>query len=368
MASREKIKVVDLYLDIKNPRQETATQEEAIEWLCENENIDRLAEDIVENGLNPLEIIGALKDENDVRYVLEGNRRICALKLLAQPELAPNSKLAKKFNNFKLQWSQPIVEVECTCFSSREESDIWLDRLHDGELGGIGRKRWDTIQKQRRNAKPEHKRALMVLEYALQNSWVDDDDIKRKLTTASRYLNNEHLRMVIGLGKSLDSLSHTRPLEVFNSTLQQFVNDLINSPIDGSVSSRADKKKVEEYADSLSSTIQTATVHEEKLLAPEPSDSKPSPVKKPKKAKAIKPPALPKLAIAPSRTLEGALNLHGNTKLRSLYYSLCAIDLTNSDHIPLLTVGAWSFVESLCRDCGSGNNDFSGFIGGKNKK
>ena len=367
MISRESIRVVDLYLDVKNPRKETASQEEAIAWLCENENIDKLAEDIVKNGLNPLEVVGVLAEQNYVRYVLEGNRRVCALKLLAEPELAPNSSLKKKFKNLSSILEQPIHTLDCICFSSREDADIWLDRLHEGELGGVGRKRWNPIQIARRSKRTTNRRALMILEYALQNNWVNQDDIQNKLTTATRYLNNEKLRFSIGLGDSLDDLSHTRPKVVFDSTLEKFIKDLISSSTDGAVSSRADQVKIEKYAEELLSDLEDQTTHEEKpLLASE--SSKPSKEKKPKRDKAHKPPTPPKLAIRPSRDLEAALDSHGNTKLRSLYYSLCAIDLTNNDYIPLVTVGTWSFVESLCRDCGSVNNDFSGFIGGVNKK
>ncbi len=50
-----------------------------------------MAKDIAEHGLNPLELLAliTLDDTKAGYYVSEGNRRICAIKLLNDPELAP---------------------------------------------------------------------------------------------------------------------------------------------------------------------------------------------------------------------------------------------------------------------------------------
>lgn len=41
--------IKDILLDIKNPRHETDSQENAIKWLCDNEKIYELAKDIAKN-------------------------------------------------------------------------------------------------------------------------------------------------------------------------------------------------------------------------------------------------------------------------------------------------------------------------------
>jgi hypothetical protein len=54
-----------IFLDLDNPRHESFTLEsEVIEYLCRYENILPLAKDIVANGLNELELIGLIPDEN----------------------------------------------------------------------------------------------------------------------------------------------------------------------------------------------------------------------------------------------------------------------------------------------------------------
>jgi hypothetical protein len=357
MASRNSIKVVDLYLDTKNPRQETTSQEEAVEWLCDNENIDNLAKDIVSNGLNPLELTGVFKD-GEVWVVVEGNRRICALKLLIEPENSPNTTLKNKLKKYKDSWIDPIDQLECICFVSREEADIWLDRLHQGEQDGLGRSQWNATQKQRRSDSPQNKRALNVLDYALAKGWVSEEDIKEKLTTATRYLNNEQLRLALGLGESVDSVTHTRPLETFNNLVKNFINDLITSDVSGAVSSRANKDKIKDYAKSIEASNPDKTTQAETVAPQNPA--KPAATKP--KLKPKKPKAPPKLSINHNEKLADNLIGHGNTKLSSMYYSICMTDLNKSDYVPLVTVGAWSFVECLTKDCGRNSTDLAAFI------
>ncbi|WP_052121861.1 ParB N-terminal domain-containing protein [Gallibacterium anatis] len=85
---RKTLSITRLYLDSKNPRHiPIENQKEIIAFLIENEKIKPLAKDIAEKGLiNPLDLVG-ITEENKKKIVLEGNRRICALKLLLNPLL-----------------------------------------------------------------------------------------------------------------------------------------------------------------------------------------------------------------------------------------------------------------------------------------
>lgn len=363
MPIRTNISLTNLCLDLQNPRKVTSSQEEAFEYLCDDVKIGELAEDIVSNGLNPLELIGVFKEINGLWCALEGNRRICALKLLNEPELAPTSKLKQKFQKLKASWSDPITSIECVCFDSRDEADIWLDRLHQGLQDGIGRKEWDSEQKSLRSEKPENKRALMVLGYARQMKWVSETDTAGKLTTASRYLNNEGFRKTLGLDDDITTLKRTRPETAFNLLMHQFTKDLINSKIDGWVSSRANKIKITEYAEHLNSSIVDSTIiHPVPALHTTNSGSK----KTAAKSKAKKPTSPPQLSIEHNSKLYSLLKTHGNTKLNSLYYSLCILNLNEINNTPLATVGAWSFTESLTRDCGrSDSTDFATYAATK---
>ena len=59
--------------------------------LLGKEKVRKLAEDIATKGISPLDRLGvtAHPKVNDSYVAVEGNRRLCALKLLADPEKAP---------------------------------------------------------------------------------------------------------------------------------------------------------------------------------------------------------------------------------------------------------------------------------------
>ena len=115
--AQRKIEIVPigkLFLLPDNPRHEPLkTETEAIEYLCEKEEVLPIAKDIAEYGVNPLERLALvpLKDSSSSKssksyYVAEGNRRICAVKLLNDPDLAP-SKLKAQFKKLSKEW-EPI--------------------------------------------------------------------------------------------------------------------------------------------------------------------------------------------------------------------------------------------------------------------
>lgn len=103
------VPISKLKLDTENPRlpSEYSDQATIIQYLLENEKVENLAKDIAQRGANPFDMIGVLKNpenEGDDEYIiLEGNRRICALMLLNNPDLAPNERLKKQFQRFKVE-------------------------------------------------------------------------------------------------------------------------------------------------------------------------------------------------------------------------------------------------------------------------
>ncbi len=57
--------------------------------------------------------------------------------------------------------------------------------------------------------------------------------------------------------------------------------------------------------------------------------------------------------------MQAALEPLRSNKLEALYYSICSIRI---EHAPLLTIGLWAFIESLCALAGKRENvDFVGF-------
>ena len=84
--------VTTLQLDPLNNRIPTSgallEQRDLIAELVEHENVYDLARDIAEHGYSPVEaLIGVVEDAKSI--IIEGNRRLAALKLLISPDSAP---------------------------------------------------------------------------------------------------------------------------------------------------------------------------------------------------------------------------------------------------------------------------------------
>jgi len=92
------LSVTSLLLDIRNPRLpesgQARAQRDIIIELLDHDNVYQLAKDIADQGFYPAErLIGV--EENGRTVIVEGNRRLAALKLLLNPELAPDRYLKR---------------------------------------------------------------------------------------------------------------------------------------------------------------------------------------------------------------------------------------------------------------------------------
>lgn len=345
-----------IFLALDNPRHEPVeTEGEAIERLCNEEEVLPLARDIVRHGLSPLERLALVPVDPKKRtagsyYVAEGNRRVCALKLLADSDLAP-AKLRKNFERLADGWSEPINSLTAPVFRDQDTVRIWLDRTHSGPQGGIGRKTWSAEQKQRFSGGSKNKLAQDVLDYAETEGMITADERKGKLTTAQRFLNPEAFQETLGIDRTNpDELNRTRPKDEFDAMLRRFVRDLVEGK---EVTSRKNKSDILRYGRQLASMpgISTSRVEPEALVGPQP-----------KVIRVRRKPRKPRTArhVEYNDGIMQSLRALGNEKLERLYYSITAVEL--AEHALLICVGAWSFMETLTavhgRNDGTSFNDY----------
>ncbi len=94
------LSVTSLLLDPHNPRipdsGESLSQRDLLADLVANDKVYDLAKSIVENGYYPVEALIFVEDQKK-KYVVEGNRRLAALKLLMSPEMAPDAGWERRF-------------------------------------------------------------------------------------------------------------------------------------------------------------------------------------------------------------------------------------------------------------------------------
>lgn len=146
--------VDNLKLWIDNPRLDPIEPHDTLndfieDLLSDNSEKDEflaLVKSIAERGFTSFDPIVVWKDDKGRFVVAEGNRRVLALKLLRQPEKAPQS--IRKFlrENAKLIDRDSIEKVR-VCVSPSYEETRWyiLQRHSTGSL----LKRWQRLQQQR---------------------------------------------------------------------------------------------------------------------------------------------------------------------------------------------------------------------------
>ncbi|MCY4395889.1 MAG: hypothetical protein OXC10_12215 [Rhodospirillaceae bacterium] len=350
MPVEKTISVSRLFLNQENPRHQREESEEgAILQLCENEAVSRLARDIAQHGLSPLEKLAVFPDGEDAYVVAEGNRRLCAIKLLNDPQLAP-SKLQQNFEKLAENWSA-ISEVPCVVFDEPEDAALrlWMERRHSGEQGGIGLKNWNAEQKQRFSGGKKNRIALAILDHAEEEGLISADQRKGKLTTVQRYLANPVFRNTLGIDDSNASeVCRNRPAKDFGFLLKKFIGDLIS----GSVNSRTKAAEHVAYAQSLESLEELSKdrIEPESLQSTSSSEQGSSQSGPRKRRK-----------IPLDNDIRNALESLNNYKLQRLYHSVCTVSL--EAHTPLVAVGLWAFFETLTAAAGRRDQtNFTGFL------
>lgn len=210
MATFETFKLSELRLDEDNYRTgHVDGQRGAIQAIINNQKqkLVNLAKDILaQGGISPGEPIWVVRGEAFGSYiVVEGNRRVTALKLLDNPVLADGSVIEKQVRELATQFaSHPIRELTGVVFSSSEEAEPWRRRRHLSSGSGVGLEPWDTLAKGRadRDHGKRSRRVLTVYEY-LQDASDDWRDIATTLdgrwTTVERVLNAAPIKDLLGI-------------------------------------------------------------------------------------------------------------------------------------------------------------------------
>lgn len=152
--TRTEAEVGDLLLDLDNPRTGTVDgQSEALESIIKlnGQHFRNMMLSIKENDLDPGDSFYVIinDDDEDSYIVVDGNRRLAALKILNNPNLLDGTKLgdsAKKRLRDAVGSFEPIEPVNCVVFESREDANEWIERRHGKGLEGEGRITWARLK------------------------------------------------------------------------------------------------------------------------------------------------------------------------------------------------------------------------------
>lgn len=212
----EQIQLSKLKLDPTNPRHpEFESQREIIEWMTSGsgrigEKLAVLAKDIANFGLNPADRLMVMPDKKEKGQftVLEGNRRVTAVRLLNNPDIAPTKRWEKRFSRLRPADYSAIKRIPCSVFDDEEIAFHFLELRHLGESGGAGIVPWEAEQKarhyERMQRRSRHHKALAVLDFIRD---IDKIDAETKslagegfpITTLDRLLSDRDFRDFLGL-------------------------------------------------------------------------------------------------------------------------------------------------------------------------
>ncbi len=200
-----------LLLDQENARHGIKPDQEAVlQWMATEQDRSHLlglARSIAQFGMNPADRLLVVRAHDDpTRYVvMEGNRRVSALKLLADPGKCPDEGMAERLTTLSREASATLPKtIDCVVMPSQEAAAPWVELRHTGLRGGAGIAPWNPQNteafRQRFSGRPLYSMATRLLGYIEQRGLLAPDELRRiPLTNLQRLLSTPEARHEMGI-------------------------------------------------------------------------------------------------------------------------------------------------------------------------
>lgn len=364
----QSIPVEKIYLDLANPRhEEVKSEREAIEYLLREEQVMSLAADIKKNKVSVLNVLALVKEKNGNFTVIEGNRRICALKLLADHSLAPNEAIKKKLAGLK--GNHVPTTVNAVVYKSRKDKELllWRERAHGGPDGGRGQRPWNAEQKARHTGHRKNLLAQHILDYAEAKGWITKEERKNRISTVEKYLANSYFRENLGLEFDDEEFRSDVSQEEFDTIVKKFIRDVADKIIN--TRSGSTKDKIVEYVKDLppvtrrqkkkwsSLEVDSNTEDPETSQSSRDEDEDTSKNVDGEGSGRNNPPPKPTRLERNEELLD---LIKDHSKIASIHHSITTLPLQG--HVCLMTVGVWSFLESITGLAGRKEDSFVAYL------
>lgn len=210
MVHSAKFKLSQLKLDQENYRLgKFSTQRDTLKAMIEDQKgrLVRIAKDLIDVGPSPGEFIWVMPDpkSDGMFIVLEGNRRVTALKILETPELADGTEFEKQFRSLAKDYAtKPTRTLEARVFTDRVEAKPWIRRRHMSAGSGVGLQSWKPLAKGRamRDEGERIPRSLAVVELLDDGTdeWAEiEAALSDRWTTVDRVLNSASFPKLLGI-------------------------------------------------------------------------------------------------------------------------------------------------------------------------
>jgi hypothetical protein len=201
----------------------------------QGDKLVKLGQDIVKNGVSPIDTLIVVRRGGSNYTVLEGNRRALVVKLLNNPELAQDTELEKDFLRLSKNAKLP-KSLDAVVFPNPKAARHWIQLRHDGEAGGAGVVRWGAAQRSRFEHRPgsQSARALAFISSA-RAAYRDDEALAAnlekietdRLTTLGRLVADTDFRNLYGIREEKDGrLLWLYPAETMRPFVTKLASDL----------------------------------------------------------------------------------------------------------------------------------------------
>ena len=294
------IPVAHLDLDVQNPRYgEVPSQDDAFRALAREQGskLIALALDIHENGLHPANRLIVTQGTEGRYVVLDGNRRVAALRLLADPSLLRPEDTPTDFADRVTSGGHVLSVVACCVFDSRHQARIWLERTHSGEQGGIGVISWSASAKVRFSpGRPDQaSRGIAAIDWLRARTGTEAElqqrllKVESRITNLGRLVSDPYVRARMGFDFSDNTIVISVSENAAIENLSIVASDLASGTSVTQLKSKAQRKA---YIDDLIPPDDDTDTPDE----PEPSPTRPftPPVPAPEHRPAPQPAPAPK--------------------------------------------------------------------------
>jgi hypothetical protein len=205
------IPVSSLLLDRENARHGIKPDQEAVlEWMAteqDRSHLIGLAQSIADIGLSPTErfLVVFAPDDQSLYVVMEGNRRLSALKMLADPDKCPDEIMTRRLRKMLQEATvPPATSVDCVILPNEDAAATWIELKHTGPHGGAGVLTWGAQEKEafreRFKRRKQYGPSSELLDYAEDHGLLTADERKRvSISSLQRLLGTRDVRQQIGL-------------------------------------------------------------------------------------------------------------------------------------------------------------------------
>ena len=203
----------------------------------QRDKIVRIAVDIHGHGLSPAQLFIVTPDAAGRFIVLDGNRRLAALRILADPTLLPADLHSSAFTRAIAEPGVHPSAVMCAVVPNRDAARLWLDRTHSGQMLGVGTIPWSSAAKHRFSPNPSVRghtaSAITVLDWLRLRLEADDparahlDTVEsNSVTNLGRLAGDPDVRRLIGFDFQTGAMALNDDASAVIRRLLKIIEDL----------------------------------------------------------------------------------------------------------------------------------------------